>query len=221
MDSSTLDAAQADFEELLPHIQRLLNYRFRYLHSEALQEAVQEGTGLAWINFIRARQKGKSPGASPVAHYAALDVKCGRGVCGESSTDVSAAKAQKMGRSRVLNMGKVPAGNGASEERWDLSKALSDRRLWERPPERARVDLDYQAFLDGEDVDEQEARVFRLLSEGYRTCEIADQLGVSAPRVCQVKNSLGRKLKGFFGPGIAHLDGPGRLPTSYVVAPQA
>ena len=106
-------------------------------------------------------------------------MKCGRGVCGESLTDVSATKAQKMGRDRVLNMGKVPAGNGASEDNWDLSKTLSDRRLWERPPERTRVDLDYQAFLDGEYVDEQEVRVFRFLSQGYRTGDIADELGVS------------------------------------------
>ena len=219
MDSSTLDAAQADFEELLPHIQRLLNYRFRYLHGEARQEAVQEGTGLAWRNFIRARQKGKSPGASPVAHYAALDVKCGRGVCGESSTDVSAAKTQKMGRTTVRNMNAVPCTGGSGQETWDLSQALSDRRLWERPPEKARVDLDYQAFLDGEDVDEQEARVFRLLSEGYRTCEIADQLGVSDPRVCQIKNALGRKLKGFFGPGVSHPSGPAPLHSSYVSPP--
>ena len=49
---------------------------------------------------------------------------------------------------------------------------------------RRRVDLDCQAFLNRAEVDNQEAHVFRLLSEGYHICEIADRLDVSDPRVC-------------------------------------
>jgi DNA-binding NarL/FixJ family response regulator len=48
-------------------------------------------------------------------------------------------------------------------------------------------------------VTEQEREVLSLLARGCGTGEIAGRLDVSAPRVCQVKDSIAEKLVGFFG----------------------
>jgi len=79
---------------------------------------------------------------------------------------------------------------------------LVDRRVWERPPERVRIKLDYGTFLGLPEVTEQERETFSLLGWGYGTGEIGERLDVSSPRVCQVKQAIGEKLVGFFGRGI-------------------
>ena len=58
MDVSSLSSIQDQFEEMLGHIQRILNYRFRYMDPESRREAVQEGTGLAWRNFTMPGRRG-------------------------------------------------------------------------------------------------------------------------------------------------------------------
>jgi len=68
--------------------------------------------------------------------------------------------------------------------------------------EQVRVKLDYTKFLTLPEVTEQEREVFSLLPRGYGTGKIAGRLDVSAPRVCQVKNSIAEKLLGFFGQEI-------------------
>ena len=65
-----------------------------------------------------------------------------------------------------------------------------------------RVRHDYRAFLATDELTEQERNVFNMLAQGYRTSQMAEELAVSAPRVRQVKDSVGRKLVDFFGRSI-------------------
>ena len=133
-----------------------------------------------------------------MAHYAMLGVRCGRSLCGQNSTDVLAPRTQVLGRVVVESLDTLPANDGW----WDRSEALEDKRLCGRPFHRVRIRHDYGHFLAAPAVSDQEREVFQLLADGNRTSEIAAHLGVSAPRVCQVKNALGRKLRGFFGPEV-------------------
>ena len=108
-----------------------------------------------------------------------------------------------LGRASVRSLDSIAeSDSGRRSEGGDWSEALVDRRIWERPLERARLKLDYGQFLSLAELTEQERAVFRMLAEQYRTSEMAERLGISAPRICQVKNSAGRKLVDFFGTSI-------------------
>ena len=84
----------------------------------------------------------------------------------------------------------------------DRTGCLEDRRFMSRPFDRARVHLDYGAFLRSPRVTVRETFVFHLLANGHTTSQIAHRLGIRASSVCQVKSSLARKLEAFFGESI-------------------
>ncbi len=206
MNEKVMLDAKREFAQMLPKMTAFAHFRFSALNLEERYEAVQETIALAWLNYSNARPKGKTLNASTLIHYAALSVASGRKFAGSSSTDVLSEETQIKGRATVEHFGKPPANSD------DLGKpveydgawgkyqdALINRRQWERPFEHVRIKLDYQAFFNRGEASEDEKSVFRMLSKGFTTSDMADQIGVSSPRICQLKNSLGRKLKNFFG----------------------
>lgn len=70
-----------------------------------------------------------------------------------------------------------------------------------RPFHRARVELDYPAFLDQAEVTDQEKEVFRMLAEGWLGKEIAEALEVSCPRISQIKKGPGPEHDAVFRAG--------------------
>ncbi len=201
---SCTQTPQEQFAEMIPEIQSRANLTFRHLDLEARQEAAAETIALCWRNYARCVSRGKQVAASSLAFYAALGVKAGRSLCGYSSTDVLAPRTQRLGRVTVVSLNAVPAAAAHDDDHawWDRSDTLTDKRTWERPFERVRIAHDYGAFLSQRQVTEQERRVFNLLVENYRTAELAAELAVSPPRICQIKNALGRKLERFMGPDL-------------------
>jgi len=210
MDEKVLLDSQREFARMLPEIKAFANFRFAFMDPDARDEAVQETTALAWMNYASARSKGKVLNASTLVHYAALNVTSGRRMAGSSSTDVMSRETQMKGRATVENFGKAPVKDddqGESGENDDgtwgrVHDAMVGRRQWERPLEHVRINMDYRAFLEQPGVNENEKSVFEHLSAGSTTSEMAQKIGVSSPRVCQLKNSLGKKLREFFGPGM-------------------
>jgi ATP/maltotriose-dependent transcriptional regulator MalT len=196
-----LSEIQDQFVHMLPEIQSRAGATFRHLDPEAREEAVAETLALSWKNHLHCASSGKAVGASSLAHYAVLGVKSGRSLCGQSATDVQALRTQLLRRATVESFDALPLRQAESGW-WERSEALEDKRLCCRPFHRVRIRHDYGAFLALPGVSDQERRVFQLLADGNRTSEIARQLRVSAPRVCQVKSALGRKLRGFFGPDV-------------------
>jgi hypothetical protein len=193
-----LSEVQDQFVNMMPEIQSRAGATFRHLDPEAREEAVAETVAAAWKNHVHCAFSGKAVGASSLAHYAVLGVKSGRSLCGQSATDVQAPRTQLLRRATVESFDALPLRQAESGW-WERSEALEDRRLCDRPFHRVRIRHDYGAFLALPEVSDQERKVFQLLADGNRTSDIARQLRVSAPRVCQMKSALGRKLRGFFG----------------------
>lgn len=209
MNEKVLLDAQREFSRMMPDLLGFAHYRFSFLNGDAREEAVQETLAFAWMNYLSARSKGKQLNASTIIHYASLNVQDRRKAAGSSSTDVMSEQTQLRGRTTVEYFGKPPReteDTGEDVEQTGAWGAVHDamvgKRQWERPLERLRLKLDYKAFLKQGGTTEDEKDVFRMLSEGSSTSEMAHKIGVSSPRICQLKNSLGRKLKDFFGPGI-------------------
>ena len=196
-DAQNVQQAQRQFAEVMPHVQHIAKYAFRYMDPDAREEAVAEAVAQAWQNHLHCTLKGKSPGAPSIAHYAVKNVRCGRKLAGTSSTDVHSEKAQMMGRASVSHTGRQPDEPGDGP-----TAPLIDHRTWMRPYHRARVELDYPNFLDQAEVTDQEETVFSMLAEGRMGKEIAKELKVSCPRVSQIKKSLAGKMMQFFGRGI-------------------
>ena len=189
---------QAQFTQMLPEIQSRASLTFRHLDPDAKEEAVAETVAMCWKNHLQCSLRGKAVGASSLAHYAMLGVKSGRSLNGQNSRDVLAPRTQILGRVAVESLDAVPT-DAADDGWWDRSDTLEDRRTLEQPFERVRIKHDYGAFLSQPYVTDQEQRVFELLAEGWRTGEMAQELNVSAPRVCQIKDAIGRKLSMFMG----------------------
>jgi DNA-binding CsgD family transcriptional regulator len=196
-----LSGIQDQFVNMVPEIQSRAGATFRHLDPEAREEAVAETVAAAWKNHVHCVGQGKAIGAAGLAHYAVLGVKSGRSLCGQSATDVQALRTQLLRRVTVESFDALPLRQ-ADSGWWERSEALEDKRLCDRPFHRVRIRHDYGAFLALPVVSDQERQVFQLLADGNRTSEIARRLGVSAPRVCQLKSALGRKLRGFFGPEV-------------------
>lgn len=205
MSDVQVEQAQEEFTGMLGDIQRIAGHAFGHLDPEAREDAVAEAVALCWKNHLHCVAEGKDIGARSLAHFAVQGVKSGRALSGSSATDVLSRRTQVLGRVCVLSLSESPADEGDDRSDsgwWNCAQALVDKRVWERPLERTRIDLDYAKFLGLPAITGQERKVFDLLARGHRTCEIAHRLEVSAPRVCQVKNALAEKLVEFFGRGI-------------------
>jgi len=204
MTATQIEQAQDEFVGMMVDIENIAACAFSELNPEARQEAVAESVAMCWQNHLHCQQVGKDPGASSMAYYAVQGVRSGRRMAGSSSTDVLSPQTQIMGRAKVQSLDAMPVLDGSAEGGawWSCTEALVDRRVWERPPERVRIKLDYGAFLRWPRVTEQERQVFNMLARGYGTGEIAEKLEVSAPRVCQIKQAIGEKLEGFYGSGV-------------------
>jgi hypothetical protein len=76
-----------------------------------------------------------------------------------------------------------------------VAKALSTKEK-DSPLERTRLRLDWAGFAQG--LDHRRALLLQRLSEGYHKGEVADELGVSRPRVTQLLADLGGRIDEFF-----------------------
>ena len=201
--SQTLDVpvqtTQDKFVQMMPHIERIAGHVFKHTNPVDREEAVAETVAMCWKNYLHCVLVGKDVKASSMAFYAVQTIKSGRSMCGGSRTDAVSQPARALPEQTA---------EGAQGCRWP--DALVDKRVWERPLEHTRIKLDYSQFLQLPEVTQQERGVFDLLAQGFRTSEIAGRLGVSAPRVCQIKNSMGEKLVALFGQGIWPVSGRGR-----------
>ena len=204
-----ISETQESFAQMMPEIESRAAYRFARLDPEAREEALAETFALSWQNYLHCMTAQKHVAASSLAHYAMLSVRYGRRLCRQSSSDVLAEITHLLGRACVQSLNAVPepaTAEPTGDNWWDSSECLVDRRIWERPLERVRLRHDYGRFLGLLTVTPQERLVFRLLTEGHGTNEIASRLRVTAPRVCQLKGAIGRKLALLMGPDIQ----PGR-----------
>ena len=197
---SKLQEARDEFVRMMPDIERIAGHVFSDRNPSDREEAVAETVAFCWKNYLQCVAKEKPVCASSLAHYGMLGVRSGRSLCGQSSTDVLALRTQMLGRSGVYQVN--TSASPSARCQWDWSEALVDTRVWERPLERVRIRMDYGAFLDQPEVTHQEERVFSMLAQGYGTGEIAHELDVTPPRICQLRHSLGEKLADFMGPSV-------------------
>lgn len=169
---------QAEFETMLPALRRRLRGSFRFLSSEAREDALAEAVVHCLFGYIRLHAQGRAhvATAASLAFYAARQVKCGRPAAGGlNSRDVLSRYAQ-------LRHGiEVERGAGA----W-IGELVTDPRS--SVSDQVAAKLDVGAWW--RTLSQRVRQIARDLALGGTTSEVAARHGVSASRISQLRRSL-------------------------------
>jgi DNA-binding NarL/FixJ family response regulator len=164
--------------------------------SEDAEELTAEALAMAAQGLESAERRGKVVPANSVAFYALQRLKAGRRSGYAGAADVLSAAATVCGRVSVQSM---DAGMGPEEDDSGHEMTLHDA-LAGRGED---VDVAAARHLDWGDVlnrlDDRRQAILTAMVSGYGTNAIADQIQVSPPRVCQLKESLAGYVTGVWG----------------------
>jgi hypothetical protein len=198
------------FLSILPRIERHGQFAFRGVRCpQQRADCIAEMVALCWLWFVRLVERGKDPLAFPVvlAGYAARQVKCGRGLCGqEKGQDVLSGLAQ---RRHGFHVGSLPhsttthdrLGAVAGQRRHDALQELLHDNSQTPVPDQVAFRLDFPAWR------RTHARRTRRLMEdmmlGQRTRELARKYGLSPGRISQLRRALHNDWRRFCGEPLA------------------
>ena len=133
--------------------------------------------------------------ASTVAYYALLQAKTGRRSTSGSRTDVLSPGCQLEGRCDVVSMDAQLGDPVDGEEPMSFHDVIADRR--EDPAVAAARHMAWDGLLDR--TGERERELLRMTAEGHSMSDIADHLGVSRPRITQMKREIAGTVVDCFG----------------------
>lgn len=161
---------------------------------EDQQELQAEGMALAAQMLDSAEARGKTPKPGSVAFYALQALKSGRRSGYAGRRDCMSAAAALDGQVSLRSM---DAGLGFNDEDDDHEVTLHDVLV----DDGDDVDVQAARRLDwgAIDLDARRHAVLRESAQGYGTSEIAEHLGVSAPRVVQLRHSCAREIEDAWG----------------------
>jgi len=162
------------------------------------RELVAEGVALAAAMLASAEASGKEVSASSLAHYAAQSLKAGRRTYGAGRQDALSAAAALDGRVAV---GSLDAEFGASDaedgDTLTLHDVLGDGGDCVSEQVARRMDW---ALVD-QSLDRRSLAVVRETACGYGPSEIGKMVGVTPPRIVQIKRKAAEVIDGVWGEG--------------------
>jgi hypothetical protein len=182
------DAAglQAAFLALLPRIEGHADVAFRDVRCPDHKEELRaEAVALAWLWFLRLADRGRDAAAFPgaLATFACRAARSGRRLCGqEAAGDVLSRRAQ---RCKGFAVSPLPATSTLGGNAYD--EALRDNTRTP-PDEQAAFRIDFPAWLASQG--RRRRRVAEELMGGESPRAVARRLGVSPPRISQMRREL-------------------------------
>jgi len=198
MSALSLAAAQEKFTATLKAVEDAARYAFRRRRRQDREEAVAEATAAAWSAWAGLLRRGKEPlevGVTGIANNAVRNVRQGRRIgnrtCGRGAMDVQHPRVRRALGLRVVAFAELAGPQVGSWRDW----LAEDNRV--TPADEAIFHLDYQAWLAG--LAEPKRRAAELLAEGHEPGLVARVLGVSPPRVTQLRHELEASWRAFQG----------------------
>ncbi len=173
-----------DFLSLMPAISRCANRAFRYLDTEARDEAVQEVVAKTFSAYRRLLDRGRGEviAATPLARYAIAQTKVGRSLGGElNGDDISSRYAQQKHGIEVRSLEHLDETDGT----W---KSILVEDATATPAEIAAIRVDFQAWLDT--LPSRLREIAEQLSLGETTQAVAQLFRVTAGRISQIRRQL-------------------------------
>ena len=180
---------------VMPAVQRHARIQFRNIKCEDKRDdLIAECIGIVWKWFVRMARRGKDGTKFPtaIATFAVRAVRAGRTVCGqERAKDALSPRAQQRWG---FAMGKLPDFSTLNGN--PLAEALIDNR--QTPPdEQAAFRIDFPAWLSR--FDSRRRAILTDMARGHRTNELADEYGVSAGRICEMRREAAEDWECFHG----------------------
>ncbi len=178
----------------------------RGIGCEDVQELAAEGVALAAKALDSAERRGKQVPPQSVAWYAVENLKQGRRSGYAGKADVMSAAATVCGRVTLRSMDEPMAISGDDPgTEMTLHDVLADTAEDVDVTVARRMDWD---LVLGR-LEARNKTVVTAMAAGYGTGEIADQIHVSPPRVCQLKEDLAEYVVDSWGTtGIAEASTP-------------
>ena len=185
---------------MAPEIQSRAWARHGHLSPADREDAVAETMAWSWAWCLSAGRRGKLGRLNPVtlSRYAARMYASGRRFAGSCSADALGEEARVKHRLRVRSLTCRDAAGDEDEVsgRRGLSEALVDSRH-ERPLEQCRVNTDYPFALLDPRLPARAKECFSSLLQDNgpgHVKRIAQTMGVTSARVCQLKLDLAGAL---------------------------
>jgi hypothetical protein len=179
------DELHAAFLTILPRIELHGRCFFRHKKADKRDEAIAEMVALAWRSFVNCARNGKDATTFPMAlaRFAAQGVHNGRRLCGqEKINEVLSPRAQREHNFTVVSL---PEGSSLNGNVFD--EALIDNT---RTPvdEQVAFRLDFPAWRRTRS--DRDRRVIDDLMVGERTMDVADNHGLTAARISQLRRDF-------------------------------
>lgn len=175
---------------------------------EDKDDLISEATVIAANNLESCEHRGKTVSPNSLAFYAVQTLKTGRRACGGSRGDVMSPAAALSGMTRLRSMDESV---GVDED--DPSGELTLHDCIASPVEDADVaaarELDWEPVVAG--MDERRRGILMATADGTGTAELAQEYGVTAPRICQLRESIGEYIVNAWGDnGLANVTTPSK-----------
>jgi hypothetical protein len=198
------------FLSILPRIELHGQVAFRGVlcpHHRA--DCIAEVVALCWLWFLRLVERGKDPltFVSRIADFAARQVRCGRGLCGqEKGRDVLSGLAQ---RRHGFHVGPLPHSTASYDRLGTFGGQRKQDALEEVLHENGRTPVPEQVCfrLDFPACRRTHARRIRRLMDamilGESTGDLARKYGLSPGRISQLRRALHNDWRHFCGEPVA------------------
>ena len=214
MSAMSLVAAQEKFTATLKAVEDAARHAFRRLPRQDREEALAAARAAAWGAWAGLLRRGKDPvevGVHAIANYAVRYVKAGRKLgnptCGRGARDVWHPRVQRACGYRVVGLDRdAVRERGPGSDAWREWLACDNRV---GPADEAAFRVDFAAWLTG--LPGRKRQIAELLAEGHEPGLVARVLGVSPPRVTQLRHELEASWRAFQGPTSVHEAGDLRM----------
>ena len=195
------------FEQRLPELISRCRAFTRRVPDHVREEAQAEILASIFQYVLRAERRGKLSALTSftLVSFFGRAFCDGRRMTGSSRTDVMSLATQRRRGFRVISLETVePDASGDGFVR--LADVLADSKA-DLPLERARRNIDYPEILERQQASPKAKRVFEFLCQtacAGKQVELAAELGVSPPRITQLKGELADRLaeEGYFPAGF-------------------
>ncbi len=191
----TTPAWHETFLKLLPTIESYANAAFGQLDHDARTEAVAEAVGHAMIAIIGLVDRGKDPRLFPgkVAHFAALRVKAGRLVAGQSAHDALSPMGQQLGGFAVHSL---DDNNCDADAGWKAAVAQNSKHS--SPADTVAFRLDFDRWLH-ERLSDRDKHIAERLAVGDRPGQVARKFKLSPSMISKLRRQMRQSWDEFEG----------------------
>ncbi len=180
-------------DSVVPIIAATVPHAVKTVGAEDVGELVQDTVVMAAQILDSCEARGKAIIPNSIAFYAISLAKTGRRSYGATRTDAMCPAAQLDGNATIASMDEeIPDEQGEGLTFHDMLAAPV-----EDPAQQAGRAVDWSALMD--DLSDRDLAVLRATVNGDHLDRLAAQLGVSAPRVTQIKRAVGQQIRTRWG----------------------